>query len=284
VFSAKFAPNNDLGETYTTSPRLAQFSLSLTKGSPTKGPTVSQRIGERLRAQLGTVAEQTPEPPAKSPEAPPAPALAEAPSDTESTDTVTPPKLDKGKGKEIDPDRKASADFDFLPPTATTKAESSSTVLLAGLSVPKEDLSIILLKAHDELAVRTVKIPILGAYEECFSGEEFVVWLKANVKGLDGSEDRAESAAIELTERENLLRRIGDFGTVTSGLWWTTNLMNLASLGNNFDNSPEVYYQFRPKVPFFVDSAGVTTDRPFTRRFNSAKVLRPLQNLLSRPR
>lgn len=77
-----------------------------------------------------------------------------------------------------------------------------------------------------------MRFPLLGEYPDCFTGEEFVAWLNENVQGFGGSLDRAEDAAKELTERDNLLRRIGEFG-------------------NQFEHSDEAFYQFRPKVRFF---------------------------------
>ena len=70
---------------------------------------------------------------------------------------------------------------------------------------------------------------MLGEYTDCFTGEEFVAWLNLNVPGFGGNLDRAEDAARELTERDGLLRRIGEFG-------------------NEFEHSDEAFYQFRPKV------------------------------------
>ena len=56
-----------------------------------------------------------------------------------------------------------------------------------------------------------------------------MAWLLANVEGFGGSLDRAEDAARDLTERDDLLRRIGEFG-------------------NQFVHSDDAFYQFRPKV------------------------------------
>jgi hypothetical protein len=47
--------------------------------------------------------------------------------------------------------------------------------------------------------------------------------------GLGGSLDKAEEMARDLTEREGLLRRLGE-------------------LGNSFEDSEEAFYQFRPKA------------------------------------
>ena len=74
-----------------------------------------------------------------------------------------------------------------------------------------------------------MRFPILGEYQDCFTGEELVTWLVHNVQGLGDSLDRAEDAARDLTEREGLLRRIGEFG-------------------NMFEASDDAFYQFRPKA------------------------------------
>jgi len=79
------------------------------------------------------------------------------------------------------------------------------------------------------LNLRPIRIPILGEYNNCFTGEEFVHWLNKDVQGFGGELDRAEQAARELTEREGLLRRIGD-------------------LGNAFEPADDAFYQFRPKA------------------------------------
>jgi hypothetical protein len=78
------------------------------------------------------------------------------------------------------------------------------------------------------LKLRPIRIPIFGEYN-CFTGEEFVNWLNKNALGFRGSIDLAEQAAQELTEREGLLRCIGD-------------------LGNAFEPVDDALYQFRPKA------------------------------------
>jgi hypothetical protein len=101
----------------------------------------------------------------------------------------------------------------------------------------------LLLRAATELKPRSIRFPLLGEYSDCFTGDEFVAWLNTNVSDFDGNLDRAEDAARELTERDGLLRRIGEFG-------------------NEFEHSDEAYYQFRPKVGF--DSIQRCLKRLFT--------------------
>jgi hypothetical protein len=106
----------------------------------------------------------------------------------------------------------------------------SQKVLLAGLPFTSPQISGFLSRAKAEMPLRPVRFPILGEYQECFTGEEFVVWLLENVPEFQKDLDIILVAARELTEREDLLRRLGEFG-------------------NKFDNADDAFYQFRPKVP-----------------------------------
>lgn len=53
--------------------------------------------------------------------------------------------------------------------------------------------------------------------------------MNKNVLGFGGNVDLAEEAARDLTERDSLLRRVGEFG-------------------NQFEHADDAFYQFRPKV------------------------------------
>jgi len=101
-------------------------------------------------------------------------------------------------------------------------------MLLAGLSLPPAAISDLLSRASTELRLQSISFPIVGEYQ-CFTGEDFVAWLNVNVQGFGGSFERAEEAARELTERDGLLRRIGD-------------------IGNAFEPLDDAFYQFRPKA------------------------------------
>lgn len=105
-------------------------------------------------------------------------------------------------------------------------------ILLAGLSLPPVAISGLLARAAAELPLRPVRFPLIGEYQDAFTGDEFVTWLKENVHDLGGSLDRAEDAAKDLTERHGLLRRLGEFG-------------------NQFEGSDDAFYQFRAKVWVF---------------------------------
>lgn len=118
----------------------------------------------------------------------------------------------------------------MLPPKAEIASPTGlAPIMLAALPFPPSAVSQLLLRAQAELPLKPVRVPLLGEYQDTFTGEEFVAWLKDNISGFGGNLDRAEDAARQLTERDNLLRRIGE-------------------LGNQFEHSDDAFYQFRPKV------------------------------------
>lgn len=123
---------------------------------------------------------------------------------TATPEDPTPTKtLDKGKGKEI------------LTPLEPVEPAPPS-VTLAGVPFLAKTIPELLTRAKAELPLRPIRIPLLGEYEETFTGEDLVTWLKNNVPGFAGSLDRAEVAARELTERDNLLRKVGSIGMLSS--------------------------------------------------------------------
>ena len=113
----------------------------------------------------------------------------------------------------------------------------SQKVLLAGLPFTHPRISTFLSRAKAEMPLRPVRFPFLGEYQDCFTGEDFVAWLLENVPDFQKDLDIVLVAARELTEREDLLRRLGEFG-------------------NKFDHADDAFYQFRPKV-FYVLSQTV---------------------------
>ncbi|KAJ6621349.1 hypothetical protein B0H10DRAFT_2432380 [Mycena sp. CBHHK59/15] len=221
---AKFAPNSGGKDTYTTSPRVRPADGHRTP--PLRTASVSERIAQRLREiqkkSINAVAAAT--------EA----AKADVPEEAEEKLL---PKIDKGKGKATDEEPIIASPppmSPLLPPKVDIAGSPMPPMppppmLLAGLSLPPVAVSQLLTRAAAELPLRPVRFPLLGEYPDCFTGEEFVAWLNENVHGFGGSLDRAEDAAKELTERDNLLRRIGEFG-------------------NSFEHSDEAFYQFRPKA------------------------------------
>ncbi|KAK0497208.1 hypothetical protein EDD18DRAFT_1161108 [Armillaria luteobubalina] len=217
---AKFAPNsNGITDNYTTSPRIRPADSHR---------SVPQRTASCFRTTLAASGVASP------------PSKPEIVAEPEQIPEM--PKLDKGKGKEVDrstppPPLAASPPpmSPMLPPSTFEKPPSpmppfpEPPMLLAGLSLPPSAVSQLLSRAAIELNLRPVRVPLLGEYQDCFTGEEFVAWLNENVHGFGGSLDRAEEAAKDLTERDGLLRRIGEFG-------------------NQFEHSDDAFYQFRPKA------------------------------------
>lgn len=200
------------------------------RAPPQRTPSVSQRIANRLK-----------EIQKRSVEAIAAAAVDDLESSPETTEKSLPPN-DKGKGKEkevvftAEPEVMASPPpLSPLSPAPVPKLEipaepaPPATMILAGVAFPVSAVSKLMVKAAAEIKLRPVRFPLLGEYQDCFTGEDFAAWLNDSVPGFGGDLDVAEDAARELTERENLLRRIGE-------------------LGNQFEHSDEAWYQFRPKV------------------------------------
>ncbi|KAG8788636.1 hypothetical protein FRC19_009933 [Serendipita sp. 401] len=223
---AKFAPNTDYADHYTaTSPRQNGRNAVVNRT-----PSVSERIAERLR-ELRTGA--------TSNNAQATPATELILSDTEKRDGDTTPTIatsEKGKGKAVETSSPLAmspvAEKAPLPPPKIVQPEP---VLLAGIAMTPAAISELLRRAHAGLPLRPVRLPIIGEYPDCFTGEEFVNWLQDNVEAFGGSLDHAAEAARELTEDEGLLRRIGE-------------------IGNSFEVSREAFYQFRPKAFAFEEA------------------------------
>lgn len=156
-------------------------------------------------------------------------------ADTEEKDPGT-PKIDKGKGRAVDASPVLASPPPMspaLPParlaTNPVPPPPAPPVLVAGITFTHQELSTLMAKAKTELPLRPVRFPLLGEYQDAFTGEEFTMWLRENVKPLDGDLDRTEEAAKELVERQGLLRRLGE-------------------LGNEYENADDAFYQFRSKV------------------------------------
>jgi len=175
--------------------------------APRRTATVSERITQRLHdiQRKGTSADDKPDDPA--------------------------PKMDKGKGKAVEADEVVSPMP--LSPVAPAKVLPESTapepMVLGGITFTPAAVSQMLARATSELPLRPVRFPLLGEYQDTFTGEEFVTWLQESVKEFAGNIDLAEEAAEALTEQHDLLRRLGEFG-------------------NQFQGSDDAFYQFRPKV------------------------------------
>ncbi|KAG9123785.1 hypothetical protein FRC07_013964, partial [Ceratobasidium sp. 392] len=205
---AKFAPNQNLGDAYT-SPRL----------KPTT-PSRTGTVSDRIRKSLGTSPSRA----------------SSVASDATTETTATETKVDKGKGRATTPPPEVSSPPPMspaMPPKLEIPKQATpqplSPILLAGLALSPAAVSALLLEASKELKTTTLKLPFIGDYKDCFTGADFVDFLRAKVPGFDDSVERAEEAARDLTERENLLRRVGE-------------------LGNAFEDSQAALYQFRPKA------------------------------------
>ncbi|KAG6328564.1 hypothetical protein ID866_10525, partial [Astraeus odoratus] len=175
------------------------------------------------------------------------------------------PKLDKGKGKvvelpsppQLSPPLPPAKVDSILPPVPTAPA----SIMMAGIAFPPSALSNLLTRAAAEMPLRPVRVPLLGEYPECFSGAEFVEWLDKNVPAFEGSLDLAEDAARDLTEKEGLLRHVGEFG-------------------NQFEHADDAYYQFRPKA-FDLEGKSTETAAPPKRSHIADNLLKRSNNLVN---
>lgn len=248
--SAKFAPtsNAPTSDKYTNSPRLRPSD----RAPPQRSASVSERIAQRLKEiqkkSVDVIAQATfLEDPSM------APPEAEGEQEDEEMQLR---KVDKGKGKEVDVKNEKDTEqmqMDSPPPIspipppkdiAPFGTHQAQIAFVSGLTFTPAALSELLTKASAELPLRPVRFPLLGEYQDAFTGDEFVTWLKDKVTGLEGNLDRAQEMAKELTEREGLLRRLGEFG-------------------NEFEDSEEAFYQFRPKA-FDLDKLDPSKAQPDT--------------------
>lgn len=200
--SAKFAPGRDSNDKYTARP-VSPRSLSPTKrGTAIRSASVSERIAERLKdlkkpselPQISTnVVTSASETLIRSPE------LIEKEL----------PKVDKGKVRE---DEAFTNNTSPKIAAADNPVPLDSVVVLAGIALRIEELGGLISKAKSELPLRPIRFPIIGEYQDCFSGLELVTWLEDNVPTIAGNPDKAELFARDLVERENALRRLGEIG------------------------------------------------------------------------
>lgn len=245
--SAKFAPNAEIADKYTSSPRLeARDARTL----PKRTASISERITQRLK-DIQRRAIQPQEVVFEG----------ETQSNDGSSETgdALLPKVDKGKGKAVEEPSTEEPILASPPPLSpplppsklpvvTTISTEPIHLMVAGVNLPGSVLSDILKRAAAELPLRPMKFPIIGEYQDCFTGEEFVAWLKDAKTPFSDSWDMAEDAARDMTEKEGLLRRIGE-------------------LGHKFEASDEAFYQFRPKVKNHFASK---------RRISLTPIVRPL--------
>ncbi|CDO73283.1 hypothetical protein BN946_scf185008.g45 [Trametes cinnabarina] len=257
---ARFAPiTHPVGDQYTSSPKLRPLGAN-PNASPPRAPqrqaTMSERITQRLREFRLNASAQ-----------PPLQPKPDVQFDADAEEEKQVPKIDKGKGRATDsgastPKRVMSPPPMELPPAAEKIAPPKLAtdpvpppplppLVIAGVQMTPGEVSALMKKAKAELPLRPVRFPLLGEYQDCFSGEEFASWLNQNVKAFNGDLDHAEMAARVLTEKYNLLRRLGE-------------------LGNDFENADDVFYQFRLKA--------FTLDEQPAKTANS-QILTPIEKL-----
>ncbi|CAL1714693.1 unnamed protein product [Somion occarium] len=229
---ARFAPvSQPVGDKYTSSPVLGpRDKRPQQPRAPTRQLTVSERITARLKEFRLNTANTAPH--EVKPEV-----QFDADAEEKTTEPVA-PKVDKGKGRAVEPETSpiiASPPplSPPLPPARlNTDVQPTTTgppIVVAGVSFTPGQLSALLTKAKETLPLRPVRFPVLGEYQDAFTGEEFSNWLRDHVKQYNDDLDRAEDAARELTEKLNLLRRLGE-------------------LGNEFEDLDDAWYQFRAKA------------------------------------
>ncbi|CAE6519375.1 unnamed protein product [Rhizoctonia solani] len=239
---AKFAPHQNLGDAYT-SPRLKPTT-------PSRASTVSDRILQHMGVN-----------PSRED------SIASDAGSTATAETSgTEPRIDKGKGRATSPPPEVASPPPMspaMPPKLDIPAAEQPLppILLAGLALTPAALSALLLQASKELKTTTVKLPFIAEYRDCFTGADFVDFLKAKLPGLGDSVERVQEAARDLTERENLLRRIGE-------------------LGNAFEDSQAALYQLRPKATEMRASLQPpnSADKPTP----SPSLLTPASNMMKR--
>jgi hypothetical protein len=101
-------------------------------------------------------------------------------------------------------------------PSSSPQPASSQYLLLAGLSISPEAATSLLAKARHSLPQHSVKLPLIGDYEGCFTGAELTVFLNGEVEGLGGIE-QANQAGRELVEVWGLVQRVSPVGRSTWG-------------------------------------------------------------------
>ncbi|TDL23780.1 hypothetical protein BD410DRAFT_856763 [Rickenella mellea] len=248
----KFAPNNDFGDKYTTSPKLNG------RDKPQRSATISDRIAQRFKDIQKKATS------AKTPDSPTLVFEAHSPGH-EDKPLPSIEKVDKGKGKAVEEPESLEmvASPPSLSPTlppklALQEATPPPPIVLAGVTMQPGVVSEMLKRAAAEMPLRNVKFPILGEYVGCFSGEEFAAWLAAKAQEFEGDLDKAEEAARQLTEKEGCLRRIGEFG-------------------NKFENTDDAFYQFRPKA------FDLTNEQPKAQDSPQSPIIAPIaENLVKR--
>ena len=190
VCSAKFAPNKDIADNYTPSPRLHPRD----QRNPQRTASVSERIAQRFKEiqrkavngsqssvegdkagdGTSTVVFDEKSSITSEPESHSSPSL--KPKDEE---IPPPPPVDKGKEKEKPPVTDEPQAL-LSPPPMTLDLPPKSTgsnpaspvpphppppILLAGLALPPAAVSNLLERAAADMNLRPIKFPIIGEYK-----------------------------------------------------------------------------------------------------------------------
>jgi len=192
---------------------------------PQRTASVSERIAQRLKEIQSKSGPQR--------------RVSPVPEKEEKEEEIPPPKVDKGKRRQIEeaPPSPVSVSPRPMSPLALPETDlpleqppvPPAPILVGGIPFSSLAVSQLLTRAAAELPLRPIRFPLLGEYQDCFTGDEFVGWLCHNIPELEGNLDQAEIAGKDLTEREGFLRRLGEFG-------------------NQFEPLDDAFYQFRPKV------------------------------------
>lgn len=249
---------------YTSSPRMSPIDRPAKRTA-----SVSERISQRFK-ELRKNPPQTDDHSSEGKLlSPPSPVFSAGKSEAGEEEVFASINKDKGKGKEVSSPPQIESPAPLSPQALSTPLpilqqpgslipRPPAPIVLAGLALSPRMVSQLMTRAASEMPLRNVRFPILGEYPDCFTGEELVTWLKENVEGFGGSLDRAEDAAVDLTEREGALRRIGELGK--KYLYELAAFVNVKSIGNRFENSRDAYFQFRPKVKCLANKRGAITE------------------------
>ncbi|KAF0540874.1 Rho-GTPase-activating protein [Gigaspora margarita] len=107
------------------------------------------------------------------------------------------------------------------------RQDQLSIVTLGKQSFSEDEIMKFLAKMREEIPSKEIKIPILGTYNDAYSGEDITKWLMKNHANAKSWQD-AEIIGQELAD-EGFLRHIG-------------------AIGNNFISTPPAYFQFKSKA------------------------------------
>ncbi|KIY52956.1 hypothetical protein FISHEDRAFT_63600 [Fistulina hepatica ATCC 64428] len=289
--------------------------------APQRSASVSDRIAQRLREIQKKASNSIAA--AASPFAQSQPLPAEEQPLFSTGDEHSISRLDKGKGREVldspssmtsplpppavlPPDPSQSRPTISQSPRAASLPSSGSAgtfevagtpvvhepsseptlapLTVADYAVPPSLVSAMLLKASRELKMRPVRVPLLGEYSDCFTGDEFATWLVHNLpyvltqsgvtyvpsEGRSSSAEKSKAAGTNENslrknstwaneksdapeeEKENVLPPNAEAPDVFQFACDLTErhglLRRVGEFGNEFEDADDAWYVFRPKV------------------------------------